>query len=613
MCGVISYKGFRNPKEVVLTGLKRMEYRGYDSAGAVLLNSSGQLKRWRTEGALKNLKQTMEGENNFKSLGMGHIRWATHGPPVKKNAHPHKAGPLYLAHNGVIENAQELKQTLPGPFVSDTDSEIMAWALSSAWQKFGCLKQAVQSIMPRLKGEYAAIALQAEPPYHIIAFKKGPSLAVGLGENETFIASSFQAYLPYTKKTIFLKDGDIAYLTSGQNLQFYESTRPRPVHKKPQILTPPIAPAEGKGSFKHYMLKEIYDQPACIAQVVKTYTDIKTKNPQLILKGRQNIWDDILAKKQFYITACGSSYYAALYGKYVIERLARISTHVDMSSEFRYRSPVLLKGAPVMCISQSGETADTLAALRMVRGLNSPVLSLCNTADSSIEQQADALLDMLAGEEKSVASTKAFTCTLTILFLIAVHLAQKAGCLSRADGQNMVRGLSELPSVMEELLSYEQLYASSAELLKSAHRIIYLGRAEGYPLALEGALKMKELAYRHAEAYPAGEMKHGPLALVDKNTAVAALAPAGRVYGKMLTNLQEAQARGARLIVIGSKGDQKACKMAAPFVPLPACKEESLSLIASALPLQLLAYHTACRLGCHVDQPRNLAKSVTVE
>ena len=618
MCGIIGYKGFRSSKEVLLKGLERMEYRGYDSAGVAIVGKQG-FKKTRAVGKLQQLKNKIKQEDYSGQLGIGHIRWATHGKVSEENAHPHQVKDICLVHNGVIENAQQLKKDLTGPFLSETDSEVVAHYLAMLREQSGSLKKAALGVMEKIKGEYAIIALSEKHPGEVIAFKKGPSLIVGLGEKEIFIASDVHAFLPYTRKAIFLKDGEVAHIQNGSSAKanggdicFYSANEDN-VKKSVRALSVSKEDLTGKGNYPHYMLKEIYEQPAGVLKLIQAHVRSDQQLVDLAIRGQEDILDRMIQSGRLSIVACGSSYYAALYGKYVIEKIARISVEVDVASEFRYRQPVLLTGVPMMVISQSGETADTLAALRMAKSLSCSILSICNVKGSAIDRQSMAQLDMLAGVEKSVASTKAFLCTLTLLFLLALVLGRKAGHLDRAKEKQWVQSLLQLPSQMEEVLSYKDLFLSVAQQLKQFSGFIYLGRGVYYPLALEGALKVKELTYRHAEGYPAGEMKHGPLALVDDQTATIVLAPPqGYLHSKILTSMEEVRARGGQLFVIGTEGDDASRSLANHFLPLPLCNKE-LNPILSGVSVQLIAYHLACVLGYDVDHPRNLAKSVTVE
>ena len=650
MCGIIAYNGFRDSQQVLLKGLKTIQYRGYDSMGMVIASKTG-LKRVRSVGDITKLKKKASKIQGLSGhSGIGHSRWATHGAPTEINAHPHKAGPIYLVHNGIIENAEELKAWLKGPFVSETDSEVLACLLSEAYQQSQCLKQAVFNIIPKIKGEYAVVALSKNEPSRLLAFKKGPSLLIGIGKKEIFLCSDIQGILPYTNKAIFLKDGEVADIQDSKNFTIY-SKKNRKIKKNITYLkADKKLTNKEKGPYPYYMLKEIHDQPTCIAELIKTHINPKNNNVEIkwqvgaISKAPLNktskfsqksqkklqktsplgeeILDQILKAKKIGIVACGSSYHSALYGKYVIEQLSSISVEADMASEFRYRFPVWPKSTPLLLISQSGETADTLAVLKMAKAKKIPVLSLCNVPHSSLDRSAAFRLYMLSGVEKAVASTKAFTSTLALLFLLALALGKKNKSLDSKELNKQVKAFSELPELMKWTLAQEKTFISSAHMLSSLKSLIYIGRNVFYPLALEGALKMKELTYKHAEAYPAGEMKHGPLALVDQKMAVLGIVPKSLVYTKTLANLQEAKSREGKLILIGDKGDKTAQSLTQHFLPVPATLKGSkkalidsapLSAILCALPLQLIAYHTACALGHNVDQPRNLAKSVTVE
>ena len=610
MCGIIAYVGFRDSKEVLLEGLEKIQYRGYDSMGLLVVTKQG-FRRVRSVGDVSQLrKKVAEVGVDSGSLGLGHSRWATHGAPIEDNAHPHKAEHIYIVHNGIIENAKELKAWLKGPFLSETDSEVVAYCILDSYKKNNSLKEAVFDTISKIKGEYAIAVMSEKDPNELIAFKKGPSLVIGLGEKEIFLSSDAQVFLPYTNKVIFLKDGEIAHIQNNETFYFY-SEKKQKINKPITLLDSSSRDSEKEG-YPYYMLKEIHEQPNCIAKLIETHINKKACKVEIGINNEKDFLDQVVQKRCLNIVACGSSYYAALYGKYVIEKWSRISVEVDMASEFRYRSPVLSSHTPILLISQSGETADTLAVLKMIQELSLPVLSLCNVVHSSLDRGASAQLYMSAGTEKGVASTKAFTSTLFILFLLSIVLGRKKGNLSLSEEQKIVSSLFLLPDQMKEILSREQEYVSAAHLLRSLKNFIYLGRDIYYPLALEGALKMKELSYIHAAAYPAGEMKHGPLALVDEGTAVVGLAPESHVSKKTFSNLEEARSRGGKMIVVGTKEDKEAISLSDCFLSVPNCNTY-LSSILCALPLQLIAYHTACSLGHNVDQPRNLAKSVTVE
>ena len=610
MCGIIGYKGFRSSKEVLLNSLKRMEYRGYDSAGIALANSQGKIKSFRAVGKLNQLKNHIGDTNCFGNVGIGHIRWATHGKVSERNAHPHQSQDIYLVHNGVIENAQQLKKDLNVSFSSETDTEVVVHYLAKLYKKNGSLKNAALSLMGYLQGEYAIIAFSEKHPGELVAFKKGPSLIIGFGENELFIASDMQAFVPYTQKLVFLKDNELVYIK--EDVCFYSIENKR-IKKSPSVVPLPTEDSDVIGEYPHFMLKEIYEQPTRILKLLQSNVHLNKQQVHLNIRGQKDILENIIRTKRLGIVACGSSYYAALYGKYIIEVLANISVEVDIASEFRYRQSRCLSGIPMLFISQSGETADTLAALRSAKELSCLLLSISNVRESAIERESIAQLDMQAGIEKSVASTKAFTCTLSMLFLFALALGRKTQRVSAAQEKKWIQTLLQLPSKMEEVLASNNLLSVALQL-KKLKAFIYLGRGVYYPLALEGALKMKELSYLHAEGYPAGEMKHGPLALVDSSMAVLVLVPPidDVLHSKVLTNMEEIRARNGKLFIISTAGDKASESLADQFIPLPFC-HTFLNPILASIPLQLMAYHLACVIGNDVDHPRNLAKSVTVE
>ena len=690
MCGIMAYNGFRPAKEVLLNGLEKIQYRGYDSMGLLIATPTG-FKRVRSVGDLKQLKKKLASKNTkeLNSLsgfvGMAHSRWATHGPPLEKNTHPHKAGPFYIVHNGIIENAEELKTWLKGPFLSDTDSEVIAHCLlprrvgkGKAPRPHGrfChssadIKKAIFDTISKIKGEYATLLMSEEHPNEMWAFKKGPSLLIGVGENEAFVCSDIQGILPYTNKVIFLQDGEVAHIQQQKVVHIQKKGQAYPKTKKPvphknnnthphalqkayqtktydnknkiniqvfsskqnQITKKPTlldqkAEQDEKGKWPCYMLKEIHEQAQCISTLIQSWT----KSNHLVFPVQQknnktntSFLDTIIQAGHLNIVACGSSYYAALFGKYVIEKLSHVLVTADMASEFRYRSPSINQ-TPLLLISQSGETADTLSVLKMAKKNHCPVMSLCNVAHSSLDRATQAKLYMMAGVEKAVGSTKALTATLTTMLLLALCLSKHKqsqnpshknnnkvlNFLSKKEEKKWVKDIKSLPNYIKSMLSLEPEYKAVVQKLRTLKTVIYVGRDLYYPLALEGALKIKELTYRHATAYPAGELKHGPLALVDKDTAILGIAPKSPIYHKTIANLEEARCRGGKLIIIGTQGDQKAKAMANIFLPLPLVNEY-LSAILCAVPLQMMAYQTACALGHNVDQPRNLAKSVTVE
>lgn len=612
MCGIVGYLGEREPKDVLIEGLKTLEYRGYDSAGVAILDGQ-HFKRVRAEGKLSNLSVKLVDETFSGKLGIAHTRWATHGPPVEKNAHPHHHDGVVLVHNGIIENYVNLKKELGGAnakFESDTDSELVVHLLSKEIKQTKDLLKAVQNVLPRLEGAYSIVAVWEGQPDRMVAFKKGPPLIFGLGEGEVIVASDVQAIVPYTKKILHLEDDQVLLATKTDYRVFNSKGDPLDLALKEISWTSEKAE---KGGHPHFMLKEIFEQPRAVAQAMRPHINVEDHSVRMNFLGSSNFdLDDLQKFERVFIVACGTSFYAGLVGEYMIERLAGIPVECDIASEFRYRYPVLPKNSLFISISQSGETADTLAAVRLAKASGATVLSVCNVPESSIDREAHVSLRMSAGVEVGVASTKAFTATLTLLSLISLQLAKVKGQLGRSMEQELVEELLGTPSRMETVLAFDSYFEEASETLKTNKGFLYLGRGVHYPIALEGALKLKELAYMHAEGYAAGEMKHGPLALIDQNMAVVVLAAKDELYEKTLSNLEEARARGGKIISIGSHGDHRLEELSEHYLALPEASWFSLPLL-EVIPLQLLSYHVADSLGHDVDQPRNLAKSVTVE
>ncbi len=606
MCGIVGYCGFREPRDVIVSGLRKLEYRGYDSAG-VAIYSDGVFKRIRAEGKLAALDFKLQTETFTGHIGIGHTRWATHGVPSERNAHPHQAGGISLVHNGIIENYLEIRESLIGAgkkIQSDTDSELVAHLLADEVSKTQDLFLAVQNVLPRLKGAYSIVAVWDKKPDTLVAFKDGPPLVVGLPEAthlEAFIASDVQALVQYTKKVIYLNDQEIV-VAQKNSIHFY-TAKGVPITKSPVTIHWSADQVEKQG-YKHFMLKEIHEQPRAFAAAIQPYVDLEkfsVKVPEI------EFLTDI---QKITIIACGTSYYAGLAGKYYFETVAGISTEVDIASEFRYRNPIVNKNDLIITISQSGETADTLAAIRLAKSFGAKTLSICNVKNSSIDREADLKLYMNSGPEIGVASTKAFVSTLGVLNICALALARlKDPSLNH---QDYVRALLAVPSQIETVLNFDKYFAEAAETLKKFRGFLYLGRGVNFPIALEGALKLKELAYMHAEGYAAGEMKHGPLALVDQDMAVIMIAPTDDLYDKTVSNLEEVKARGGQIISIGTGENNRLRKLSQSYLALPQSHWATNPILA-IIPLQLLAYHLADFLGRDVDQPRNLAKSVTVE
>lgn len=608
MCGIVGYLGPKDPKKVIMQGLHNLEYRGYDSAGLVVLDSDG-FKRIRAQGKLFNLEEKAKGFETHGHVGMGHTRWATHGVPSERNAHPHIVESISIVHNGIIENFLELKNSLLAKgvqFTSDTDSELIAHLLYKEIQNTSDLAAAVKRVIPLLKGAFSVLALWTDQPELIVAFKVGPPLVIGIGSGEMLVASDVQALLAYTKKVVYLDDSDIAVI-GRENWSVFNSQKGATVTKKVEFIDWDAQQLEKKG-YAHFMLKEIFEQPKAVASAIEPHIDLKNYSVHL-----QGLNDSALSEiDRISIVACGTSFYAGMLGKYLIEQFARIPVDIDVASEFRYRNPVLEKRQLVLVISQSGETADTLAALRLAKGLGVPTLSICNVRGSTIDRESLWRLYMNAGTEIGVASTKAFCSTLALFELLALYFAKAKGKLNREDEQQLIMALLSLPSLMEKVLAYNTFFTEAAHTLKSHKGFLYMGRGVSYPIAMEGALKLKELAYMHAEGYAAGEMKHGPLALIDEKMMTVMLVPSDSVYEKTVSNLQEVAARKGKIIAIGTGENPELQAMSQHYLSIPAT-HWAMSPLLTVIPLQLLAYHVSHAMGYDVDQPRNLAKSVTVE
>jgi glucosamine--fructose-6-phosphate aminotransferase (isomerizing) len=617
MCGIVGYIGDQKAVPIILDGLKRLEYRGYDSAGIAVLEKGNCLGVRRAQGKLRNLEEVMRLNPVEGSYGIGHTRWATHGRPTEENAHPHRDchGDIVVVHNGIVENYLTLKQQLVEEghkFVTETDTEIIAHLVEKYFD--GNLESAVRDAVKQLTGVFALSVISRKDPNKIVAARSGPPVVVGLGDGEYFVASDVPAILGYTRDMFFLADGDMAILTrDGVHLTDFNG---RPVKRQvSHILWDPIM-AE-KGGYKHFMLKEIYEQPRAVRDT--TLGRVGQESGRIFLDEMDISAKEFKEFRQVRIVACGTSWHAALAGKFMIERLARVPVEVDYGSEFRYRDPLVGKDTLTVVISQSGETADTLAAQREAKSKGSKTLAICNVVGSMITREAAGTLITHAGPEIGVASTKAFTCQLTALFLLAMYLGQQREVLDEATSKHLVERLTHLPSQMEEILRRDHIYDDLAKALSKSSDFLYLGRGIHFPIALEGALKLKEISYIHAEGYPAGEMKHGPNALIDENLPTVVLATrdfadenSRLLYEKTLSNIQEVKAREGKVIAVACEGDEEVVKTADHVIPIPTTHELLLPIL-EVVPLQLLAYHIAVRRGCDVDQPRNLAKSVTVE
>jgi len=616
MCGIIGYVGSRPAVSVLLEGLKRLEYRGYDSAGIAVVSPEGELIVRRAQGKLRNLEEALKEETIAGTYGIGHTRWATHGRPTEENAHPHRGArdEVVVVHNGIIENYLELRRELEAcghQFRSETDTEVIAHLIEAYYE--GNLEQAVLKTVRRLRGMFALGVISRLEPQKVIAVRFGPPAVVGLGQNEYFLASDVPPLLSYTRDVIFLEDGDVAVLTpDGVALMNFQGT---PVKRPVQHVPWDPIMAE-KGGFRHFMLKEIYEQPRAVRDTL--VGRVGPESGKVFLGELDWKEEELASFEEIKMVACGTSWHAALAGKFMIEQLARIPVEVDYGSEFRYRDPILRETTLTVLISQSGETADTLAAQKEVKSKGGRDLAICNVAGSSLTRAADGTILTHAGPEIGVASTKAFTAQLTALMLLALRLAQARRMLTREESFYWVRELLSIPAKLEAVLARSEPIENLARHLFRARDFLYLGRGIHYPIALEGALKLKEISYIHAEGYPAGEMKHGPNALIDENFPVVVLAtgddsPASRQrYGKTLSNIQEVKARGGFVVAIACEGDTEVAQHADATIYIPRAPELLLPIL-EVVPLQLLAYHIAVRRGCDVDQPRNLAKSVTVE
>jgi len=613
MCGIVGYYGPKSPKDIIVQGLKELEYRGYDSAGVAILNN-GKFKRVRASGKLVNLEEKLKTESFNGHLGIGHTRWATHGGPTEQNAHPHAVDGLSIVHNGIIENYLDIKKDLieeSARIESETDTELVAHLLSKEIKNKNDLLAAAMKVIPKLQGAFSILAVHESNPKQMVAFKNGPPLIVGLGQNEILVASDIQAIVSHTNKVIYLDDQEVAF-ADGNQVSIYDLNGNK-LEKEIVSVEWSREKAEKQG-YAHFMVKEIFEQPRAVAAALEPYLKIDGEMLDFssLRFGELSAEHFLKEIDRVYIVACGTSFYAGMVGEYLIETFARVAVEVELASEFRYRGPVLTKNSLVIVISQSGETADTLAALRLAKKQGAKIMSICNVMKSTIDRECDAHVYMRSGVEIGVASTKAFTSTMALLNAFALYLGKVKSQLTREQEREAVRSLLDLPSQMEHVLAYDRFFKEAAQVLKNAKGFLYLGRGVNYPIALEGALKLKELAYMHAEGYAAGEMKHGPIALIDEQMVVVVVCPQDHVFEKTVSNLEEVRARGGQIISIGTGHDEKLESISKHYLALPAAKW-NINPILSVIPLQLLSYHVADALGHDVDQPRNLAKSVTVE
>ncbi len=607
MCGIIGIVGKDQVAERLVDGLRRMEYRGYDSAGVCTVQD-GELVRRRAEGKLANLVTELAGNPAPGTIGIAHTRWATHGAPTAKNAHPHATGEVALVHNGIIENFKALRQELEGAgrtFASETDTEVVAHLVSQAIEGGATPQDAVKATLPRLRGAFAlAIAFRQHPDL-LIGARLGSPLVVGYGEGETYLGSDALALAPLTQQIAYLEEGDWVVITAD-GAQIYDSDN-NPVEREVTTSGASAAAIE-KGPYRHFMQKEIFEQPTVVAQTLSSY--IRREDNTVALP---QIDFDLGGINRVTIVACGTSYYAGMVAKYWFEQFARLPVDIDVASEFRYRDPVLEPGGLALFISQSGETADTLAALRHCKEHGQTIAVVVNVPTSSMAREADLLLPTHAGPEIGVASTKAFTCQLAVLAALAAHMAIKRGRIDKAEEAEIVRHLIEAPAALNAALAHDEDIAAMAHLIAPARDVLYLGRGADFPLALEGALKLKEISYIHAEGYASGEMKHGPIALIDEAVPVIVLAPSGPLFEKTVSNMQEVQARGGKVVLISdAAGIVEAGDDCLAVIEMPRV-HPLIAPLVYAVPVQLLAYHVAGAKGTDVDQPRNLAKSVTVE
>ena len=614
MCGIVGYIGNKDAFPILIKGLRRLEYRGYDSAGVALINDNGDLNVYKSKGKVDNLCEYCNDKNVSGTIGIAHTRWATHGEPSSRNAHPHysESKNLAIIHNGIIENYADLKEKLKAKgvnFVSDTDTEVLVQLIEYIKEhKQLSLLEAVQVALYQVIGAYAIAVLDKRDANQIICARKQSPLVVGIGEDEFFIGSDASPIVEYTDKVVYLEDGNIAVIRRGEDLHVVNI-----LGEDQQLAVKTVDIDLGqieKGGYPHFMLKEIFEQPECLTNCMRGRVNVEADH--VTLSALIDYRRQLVNAKRVVIVACGTSWHAGLIGKQIIETLCRIPVEVEYASEFRYRNPVVTKDDVVIAISQSGETADTLAAVQLAKEKGAFIYGICNAIGSSIPRATDTGTYIHVGPEIGVASTKAFTGQVTVLTMFALALSEAKGTVDRKMYLEIVKGLSEIPVKIREVLQTNEKVADLARTFTYAHNFLYLGRGFSYPVALEGALKLKEISYIHAEGYPAAEMKHGPIALIDSDMPVVVIATHNAMYEKVLSNIQEIKARQGRVIALVSKGDDTISKIADEVIELPDV-QECLEPLVATIPLQLLAYHVAVCKGKNVDQPRNLAKSVTVE
>ncbi|MFN0050362.1 MAG: glutamine--fructose-6-phosphate transaminase (isomerizing) [Cytophagales bacterium] len=611
MCGIVAYVGYREAYPIIIKGLKRLEYRGYDSAGIALIN--GDLNVYKKKGKVSELEDYLKGQNLNSTIGIGHTRWATHGEPNDVNAHPHYSENKNLAiiHNGIIENYASLKKDLMTrghQFSSDTDSEVFIHFIEDIQQHEKCsIEEAVRLALSKVIGAYAIVIISRDNSNQLIAARKGSPLVVGIGENEFFCASDATPIIEYTKDVVYLEDQQIAIIRNGKlTIKSIENVESTPYIQKLDMELESIE----KGGFPHFMLKEIFEQPKSITDSMRGR--VNSLKDHLVLGGLREHLNKMMFTNRIVIVACGTSWHAGLVAEYIFEELARVNVEVEYASEFRYRNPIIKEGDIVIAISQSGETADTLAAIELAKSKGATIFGVCNVVGSSIPRLTHAGAYLHAGPEIGVASTKAFTSQVTVLAMMAIIVAYRKGTITESKYHELLVELESIPSKVAKILGENDKIKYLAAEFKDARNALYLGRGCNFPVALEGALKLKEISYIHAEGYPAAEMKHGPIALIDQEMPVVIIATKDSSYEKIVSNIQEVKARKGRVIAIVTEGDELIPQMADYVISIPQTNELLIPLL-SVIPMQLLAYHIAVMRGCNVDQPRNLAKSVTVE
>ena len=616
MCGIVGYIGSREAYPILINGLKRLEYRGYDSAGVALINPEGQLNVYKEKGKVSNLEAIAEQRDTSGCIGIAHTRWATHGEPSAVNAHPHvsQSGRLALVHNGIIENYASLKEYLKGKgytFKSSTDTEVLVQLIEFMQHEYGKdLEGAVVMALRRVVGAYAIAVIDNDCPNKIVVARKSSPVVIGVGEDnkEFFIASDAVPIVAYTKQMVYLNDNEVALLKTGKKIEIRNLDNQEITHDVKEVDID-LESLE-KGGFDHFMLKEIYDQPRCIADCMRGRLLLKEK--RVVLSALNLHRDELVSAQRFIIVACGTSWHAGLIGKQLIEQWAKVPVEVEYASEFRYRNPVILPGDVVIAISQSGETADTLAAFQLAKENNALCFGIVNVVGSSIARASDTGIYIHVGPEIGVASTKAFTGQVTVLTLFALALAHEKGTITQQEYEETIAELANIPDKIKAVLAKDDEIKEIARALTYAENALYMGRGFNYPVALEGALKLKEISYIHAEGYPAAEMKHGPIALIDEDMPVLFVATHHQLYKKILSNIEEVKARNGRIISVVTEGDKAVSGISEATVEVPPTLAP-LAPLLSVIPLQLIAYHVAVEKGLNVDQPRNLAKSVTVE